>query len=237
MIINVYNPHKENITTSLMQHLQQNLDPSHYHAIIIAGDFNLHHPLWNPPRYHRHDAEADVLIEGILQQGMQLLIPPGTITYPKAGTAIDLVWGNEQAANNIMKCRVAENNDHGSDHYPIETILNLHPNTRLTKEPPYNFAKTDWKTLKTKLQEYLPTLPENNPLTTTNEIDEFATDLTNAISKAIEETTPRKKPSPFSKRWWNKELTKLRDKVNYLCNVHKRTHSAADWRKWKKKRK
>ena len=88
-----------------------------------------------------------------------------------------------------------------------------------------------------KLQEYLPTLPENNPLTTTNEIDEFATDLTNAISKAIEETTPRKKPSPFSKSWWNKELTKLRDDVNYLCNVHKRTYSAADWRKWKKKRK
>ena len=151
----------------------------------------------------------------MLQQGVQLIIPPGTITYPKAGTAIDLVWGNEQATNNIIKCRVAENNDHGSDHLPIDAILNLHSNTKLTEEPSYNFAKTDWKTLKTKLQEYRPTLPEKNPLTTANEIDEFATDLTKVISRAIEETTPRKN-LPLSKRWWNEELTNLRNEVNYF---------------------
>ena len=86
-----------------MQYLQQNLKPTNYHAIIIAGDFNLHHPTWNHPKYHRHDTEADDLVEEMLQLGMQLIIPPGTITYPKSGTAIDLVWGNEQAINNIIK--------------------------------------------------------------------------------------------------------------------------------------
>src|SRR5437667_8583972 len=113
---------------------------------------------------------------------MQLIIPPGTITHLKSGTAIDLVWGNEQAVNNIIKCRVAENNDHGSDHLPIETILNLRPYAKPTEEPPFNFEKTDWKTLKTKLQEYLPTLPEMNSLNKPHKIDKFATDLTNAIT-------------------------------------------------------
>src|SRR5439155_1279706 len=95
------------------------------------------HPTWNHPKYHRHDTEADDLVEGMLQLGMQLIIPPGTITYSKSGTAIDLVWGNEQAANDIIKCQIAEKNDHGSDHFPIETILNLRPYAKPSQKPPF----------------------------------------------------------------------------------------------------
>ena len=76
LFINVYNPGDENLITPLMEHLQQNVDPSQYHAIIMAGDFNLHHPLWNPPQYIRRDTQADELIDGMLEQGMQLIIPP-----------------------------------------------------------------------------------------------------------------------------------------------------------------
>src|SRR5436190_14153418 len=97
LIINIYNPHDEDLITPLMQHLQENLETTDYHAIIMAGDFNLHHSLWNPPQNHRQDTQADNLIEGMLQQGKQLMIPSGTVTYPTAGTAIDLVWGNEHA--------------------------------------------------------------------------------------------------------------------------------------------
>jgi len=236
LIINVYNPSDQNLITPLTEHLQQNIDPSQYHAIVIAGDFNLHHPLWNPPQYHRRDPQADELIEGMLQQGMQLMIPPGTITFPEGKTAIDLVWGNEHAINSIVKCHVATENDHGSDHLPIETILDLTPRITIPTQPPYNFAKTDWKALKTKLLEYLPPSPEQNTLTTKDAIDSFATEITDAISKAIAETTPRKKPSPFSKRWWNEELTRLRKELNYARNLHKRTNSYVDWTEWKKKR-
>jgi hypothetical protein len=82
LVINVYNPSDENLITPLTEHLQQNIDPSQYHAIIIAGDFNLHHPLWNPPQHHKRDQQAEELIEGMLQQEMQLMIPLGTITFP-----------------------------------------------------------------------------------------------------------------------------------------------------------
>jgi ribonuclease HI len=236
MIINIYNPGDENLITPLMEYLQQNIDPSQYHAIIIAGDFNLHHPLWNPPQYHIRDPQADELIEGMLQQGMQLMIPPGTITFPDAKTAIDLVWGNEHAMNSIIKCHIATENDHGSDHLPIETILDLTPRLTTPTQSPYNFTKTDWKTLKIKLQEYLPPIPERNTFTTEEAIDNFAANITNAINKAIAETTPRKKPSPFSKRWWNEELTRFRKELNQVRNRHKRTHSYIDWMEWKKKR-
>ena len=64
----------------------------------------------------------------------------------------------------------------------------------------------------------------------------FANDLTEAISKAIAETTPRKKPSPFSKRWWNEELTRLRTGLNQARNIHNRTRSYVDWVEFKQKR-
>ena len=53
------------------------------------------------------------------------MIPPGTITYPNAGTAIDLVWGNEKAADNMLKCKLAEMHDVGSDYLPIQTEITI----------------------------------------------------------------------------------------------------------------
>src|SRR5436190_11471218 len=97
---------------------------------------------------------------------MQLMIPPSTIMFPEGKTTIDLVWGNEHAINSIVKCHVATENDHGSDHLPIETILDLTLRITTPTQPPYNFAKTDWKALKAKLLEYLPPSPKRKPLTT-----------------------------------------------------------------------
>ena len=56
------------------------------HKTNYSGDFNLRHPLWNPTGYARHDEEADALLEMMAGQKLSLLLPPGTITYPYAGT-------------------------------------------------------------------------------------------------------------------------------------------------------
>ena len=95
-------------------HARRSLEPlpHKYTTIIIAGDFNSHHPYWNPSEYTRHDEEADTLMEMITELELDLLIPAGTVTYPKAGTAIDLVWGNDEAKNRTIKCQIAEKNDH-----------------------------------------------------------------------------------------------------------------------------
>src|SRR5438552_16837892 len=78
-----------------------------------------------PTQYHEHDSQANELIDTMQDLGMQLLIPVRTITWPISGTTIDLVWGNEHALNNILKCQIATENDHGSDHLPIETVVDL----------------------------------------------------------------------------------------------------------------
>jgi hypothetical protein len=53
-----------------------------YHAILVGGDFNLHHPLWNPVNYTKHDPHVDTLVDFMTERSLQPLLPPGTITFP-----------------------------------------------------------------------------------------------------------------------------------------------------------
>jgi endonuclease/exonuclease/phosphatase family metal-dependent hydrolase len=118
--------------TPLKRHIHDTINLEQYSSIIVLGDFNLHHPLSNPPDYQKHDIKADDLIQTMATLGMDLVVPGGTITRQQgngSGTPIDLVWGNEAAANLIVRCRIAEIKDHGSDHLPIETTLDLTPRT------------------------------------------------------------------------------------------------------------
>jgi hypothetical protein len=83
----------------------------------------------------------------------------------QGGTAIDLVWGNEEAENLIIKCHTIEaNNDHVSDHLAIEIILNICPKTAPPPAPPYNFEKTNWDLLRAHLRLSMPPLSEPTPL-------------------------------------------------------------------------
>ena len=89
----------------------------------MAGDFNCHHPMWNPPQYTRHDEEVDKLVDLAANLSLSLLIPLGMVTFPNVVTAIKLIWANETAAARTLKCGIALSHDQGSDHLPIETLL------------------------------------------------------------------------------------------------------------------
>jgi hypothetical protein len=49
LIINVYNAHSNNKDICDLQNfIEANFNKDNYGLIIMGGDFNLHHPLWNP---------------------------------------------------------------------------------------------------------------------------------------------------------------------------------------------
>jgi ribonuclease HI len=235
LIINVYNPCDKSLINELHEYLRININIHDYDIIIIGGDFNTHHPAWNPEGYTRHDNEADALVEMMAELELTLLLPPGTVTYPNAGTAIDLVWGSNEAANRTVTCQIAEEHDHSSDHLPIETTIAMR--IELPQPvPPYNYAKTNWKELNNKLELLLSDLtPISEEKTTGTDIDNYAEQLVNAITKAVEETTPRKRPSPHSKQWWTKELSLARKEANRLRNIFRRTKHAIDKAAWRTK--
>src|SRR5437773_4837011 len=98
LLINIYNQQTESIICPLRQYLQSCAKLEDYEAVIILGDFNLHHPLWNPCSYTKHNPLADDLVELMMDINMMPLLPLGTITFPTnndaGGTSIDLIWGN-----------------------------------------------------------------------------------------------------------------------------------------------
>jgi ribonuclease HI len=232
LIINVYNTKGTPLINDLATFLQTHLQQHQYESIAIVGDFNLHHPLWNPPEYDKQDREAEDLINLMATNGLNLILPPGTITFPRHKTTIDLVWGNSQMEENVLKCQVAHNHNHGSDHYPIITMLSSAPEG-IDETPMYDFDKTDWDLLKVKLPELLPPIVDPAPSASPATVDKLAEDLTAALMEAIEITTPRSKICPFSKRWWNDKLTKARKETNKAKNKFRRTENEEYRKKWK----
>ena len=201
LIVNIYNSKGTPLINNLASFLQAHLQHHTYSMVAIVGDFNLHHPLWNHQSYLTHDTEAEDLIELMTANGLNLLLPPGTVTYPRAGTTLDLAWGNEQMEQRILKCKVARNHDHGSDHLPIIIVLDI----TLERTPqirPFNYERTEWDHLKAKLRATLPPILRNPSYTPTpTTIDDLATNIITALREAIESTTPRRRTSPYSKRW------------------------------------
>ena len=73
LIVNVYNPGDESIIQVLQEELKN--IPGNKDSIIMGGDFNAHHPMWNPPGYLGHDNSADEVVDLALEMGLTLLIP------------------------------------------------------------------------------------------------------------------------------------------------------------------
>src|SRR5437762_10140631 len=104
----------------------------------------------------------------MMEAHLHPLLPAGTVTFPtnneQGGTSIDLVWGNDDAENLIIKCHMADAfNDHTSDHLPIETILDLQPKVIPQPPPPFNYDKTNWDLLKCELERTLPLTINTHP--------------------------------------------------------------------------
>ena len=237
LLVNIYNPPNNNIFARVHDELllsigqlrvQYNSDIS----IIMAGDFNSHHPTWNPQHYTRHDSSGDDIIDLAFDLQLSLLLLPGTVTFPNAGTTIDLIWATTDLKNKTLKCGIATKHDIGSDHYPIATVIAVKLQI-LSSTYSYNYARTDWDRFDKLLKAQLPSL--QTPLTSNKAIDSYTKCLVSAIQSATERSTPRKRPCSHSKRWWLPELTTLRREVNKLRNIYRRSMHPEARRAWKEK--
>jgi hypothetical protein len=172
LFINIYNASGSQVISEFHSYVtSRKINPENYEYILINGDFNLHHPLWNPVQYHRHDEVADILIDAMSIINLNLLLPPGTVTFPNAGTTIDLVWGNPKVERALICCKIADE-DVGSDHLPIRTEIEVNPMPTELPSLPYNFEKTDWEALNNKLADYLPSIPTLAELEKPEPLDE-----------------------------------------------------------------
>lgn len=96
-----------------------------------------------------------------------------------------------------------------ADHFPIITHIDF-PVPRSVKNRPWNFKATDWHYFRQVLVDKLETTPITENLNSPEEIEEALSRIKQAVLDTMDLTVPKSNPSPYSKRWWNKDLEKAR---------------------------
>lgn len=119
----IYNP--PDTKTLIPQALLGRPDP--VYPTVLAGDFNLYHPLWD--QFERCEAAAELLLELALQWDLDLRTPKGTITRAPQGRQ----QGRPSTIDHFWTSTTLHATYHGldtrgkSDHYPQVLELSLDP--------------------------------------------------------------------------------------------------------------
>lgn len=226
-IYNIYNDcnHSEALDTldAHLQACQENpTAEDDDNRMIWLGDFNRHHPLWDELRNehlftHANLNAAEQLIELAAQYDMEMALPPGIPTLKAFSTGNQTRTDNVFCSNTLMPavtlCDTKPNyRPVKTDHYPIRTHLELHLLHPATTHVRHNYRKAEWdefrKTLRTALAQHPPPATETIPSIT--EFDSLLEAVMKAIQTATQAAVPILKPSPFTSRWWNADLTERR---------------------------
>ena len=196
--------------------------------LIWAGDFNRHHPLWDDELDDRLFTpraleDAGILIEILADLNLKMALPRGQPTLEhlvtKNFSRPDNVWCTEDAFDLVIRCEVNPSlRPPATDHFPIATYIDL-PQERTTLKTSYNFRMVDWEDFQENLASRLLEIPPPQPLTTNQQFQQAAEDLTAAIQDTIRTRVPENKQCPFSKRWWNGDLSRQRTALKKLSRL------------------
>ena len=159
--------------------------------------------MWSSVRLPAAHLASEGLLQATVGNGLTLLTPPVLETFPTrlGGTTIDLAFVSGELADRALSCSVYDQLDLGSDHRPILTRLLAEPapsparETRVWKKANMDEARA----------EAARTLEEREILSK-DELDRFATELSEAIDRIIQSTVPVRRPSPYASPWWNDEV-------------------------------
>jgi hypothetical protein len=187
--------------------------------LVIGGDFNRHDQLWGGDEVARsiRQGEGEPIIQLMADLDLQSLLPRGTPTWHANGgeqqSTIDLMLTTPELANEVKRC-TTEGNEHGSDHQFIRTAFSTTTDIR-THMPKRLWKKAEWTKIKEDLEQILKIRPQpENP----EDVDNYWSYLQDIIDLPIRRHVPVAKPSPYAKRWWTEELTRLRRNYTYWRN-------------------
>jgi hypothetical protein len=200
-IHNLYLPpstHTNEIIPEALAKLQELIQLEGDHTVL--GDFNLHHPLWNPGN-NGHHILADDVIEALAIKDINLILPKDTITRDvqrgphHEQSTLDLIFSSIKS---IKSCKIDWTLEQASDHFPIRTTLILEGKKgNIPPKPKRNWKKLDLERFLAIIDQRSTSLKALLPLTTKEDIDLYISALVRTINAAIEESTPIKRPSPF----------------------------------------
>ncbi|OWT42387.1 reverse transcriptase [Pochonia chlamydosporia 170] len=180
---------------------------------VLAGDFNRHDLLWGGDDVSaKRQGEAEPIIDLMNEHGLCSLLPRGTKTWQgrDAETTIDLVLATSELAEEMVECGIHPT-EHGSDHRAIRTAFDIAmPERTVTHR--LLLKNAPWTMISARVEDNL------RPLPWTVDVQTQTDQLMEVVMEAIHELTPRVQPPGYSKRWWTKDLTRLRQTYTFWRN-------------------
>jgi len=173
--------------------------------VVLVGDFNRHDLLWTGDDVSvMRQGEAEPIVDLMNEHGLCSLLPRGTRTWQGQDqeSTIDLVLTTSELADEMVAC-VLHPTDHGSDHRAIRTTFDVALPERVAT-PRLLFKNAPWNLIRARVDEGLQPLPK------AVDVQTQADQLMGVVSEAIHDLTPQAQPSPYAKRWWSGDLTRLR---------------------------
>ncbi|GLB41456.1 putative encoded by [Lyophyllum shimeji] len=233
-IFNIYNDcsHNDSLTvlSAFLSSSLRLVRPSFRDHMLWLGDFNRHHPMWESvDNRHLNSSVDDIrpLLDLLWDYDMELALPPGLPTLQTSRgnwTRPDNVWCAHCDLDPIIQCDVVPSlRPVMTDHLPVITEVEL-PLARTSFPPSKNFPAADWEAFSDALKEKLSLHPPACRIASKEEFDAKVNLLTSIIQEVIadDRIVPMRKPCPFSKCWWNAELTQLKSLWSRASNeAHK----------------
>lgn len=199
---------------------------------LILGDFNLHHPWWDP--LTPVSPGIGPFINWLEERDLVLLNSPGEGTFFRKDmvrqSVLDLTLVIRSLYNSIEDWQILPSI--GSDHLGIlftikQGTQNLAPNP--IYQGRYNLRKANWAQFKETFiskikrgayQITTPSIDDNKDIlkhgstSLIKQLEGIAKQLSDAISEAADQAIPRLKPGARPKPWWDEELLLLRREVH-----------------------
>jgi hypothetical protein len=232
-IFNIYDDSKKREVLPTLATYMENeictIRPTPNDHIILLGDFNAHHFLWEETRNThlcmppKAQEAAQRIIELLADYDLQMALPKDkpTLQSTSSGnwTRPDNVFCTAHTLDSFTLCNTApRRRPPCTDHVPIFSILDFDiPHT--SSITTFNFRDVDWKEFCSRLNTNLIDLPAPAPITSEADFQAAAASLTTAIKQTIEDKVPKTKPSPHAKRWWTWELTQMLEKKDELSDL------------------
>ena len=198
-IVNVYNAPIGSTDTGAAVDLLIQTSQSFWRSALLAGDFNLHHPNWDPD-HPSPSRQAEPFVDWLDNASFMFTSEIGSATQ-NHGNTLDLAFITGPL---VAITTIAEHMDVTSDHSPLLTTINwssrgAEPIKRL------RFDTIDAERFKDLLQTSLsyPSVLADSP--TAKEIDSAAVNLTKAISGAYIGSAKRSLGQNTGQPWWNND--------------------------------
>jgi len=160
------------------------------------------------------------MVDIIYDLQLQSLLQPGTITWEHQtqdlSSTVDVVLASTDLAEEKLRCQV-HGTDHGSDHKAIKATFTLGSEDAHTNTPGRLLMESaDWNKINDQLKATLRPCQTGGDA---RQLDRDAEYFIKTVADTLQQLDPRARPSPYSKRWWTKDLTTLRQSLTTARNA------------------